>query len=28
MMQTMARQLSGKKMKRFQRGGGKMPFGF
>ena len=27
-MQTMARQLSGKKMKRFQRGGGKMPFGF
>jgi signal recognition particle subunit SRP54 len=28
MMQTMARQLSSKKMKRFQRGGGKMPFGF
>ena len=28
MMQTMARQFSGKKMKRFQRGGGKMPFGF
>ena len=27
MMQTMARQFSGKKMKRFQRGG-KMPFGF
>ena len=28
MMQTMARQFSGKKMKRFQRGGAKMPFGF